>query len=160
MSCFLAPFARQNPGRPERGGFYPNLNSAYLDLIQEFSDVIELQLYGHEHNEGLRLTPGPSVALMAPAVTPWDSSDPADPRNPGLRLFQYDGVTGEVLDYFQFHLNLTAANLEGRAEWALQYSFLDYYGLEDMRAGTVEEMVEAMWGEQELMDKYILVRGQ
>ena len=96
---------------------------------------------------------------MAPAVTPWDSSDPSDPRNPGLRLFQYDGVTGDVLDYLQFHLNLTAANLEGRAEWVLQYSFLDYYGLEDMRASTVEGMVEAMEVDQELMDKYILVRG-
>ena len=64
---------RLNPARPEAGGsFYPSHNEAYLDIIEEFADIIEIQvtisimihlhypaqLYGHEHNDELRLTPG------------------------------------------------------------------------------------------------------
>ena len=96
---------------------------------------------------------------MAPAVTPWDSSTPTDPRfgfsnwllvilnsqrNPGLRLFHFEQDTGRwrlkpkkfpmwiscrILNFEQFFLNLTAANEEGRADWQLEYDFLGYYGL-------------------------------
>ena len=70
-------------------------------------------------------------------------------RNPGLRLFQFDQDTGRwlindqwsflqwfllptdgrILNFRQFFLNLTEANEEGRADWQLEYDFLDYYGL-------------------------------
>jgi len=136
--------SRQDPGRPEHGSFYPELNSAFLDIVQQFTDVIEIQLYGHEHSDGLRLTPGPSLALMAPAVTPWDSSTPTDPRNPGLRLFQFEKDTGRILNYEQFFLNLTQANEEGRADWQLEYDFLGYYGLDDMELDTVAGLVASM----------------
>ena len=33
-----------------------------------------------------------------------------------------------ILNFQQFFLNLTQANEEGRAEWQLEYDFLDYYG--------------------------------
>ena len=33
-----------------------------------------------------------------------------------------------ILNFQQFFLNLTQANEEGRAEWQLEYDFLDYFG--------------------------------
>ena len=41
-------------------------------------------------------------------------------------LLQTDG---RILNFRQFFLNLTEANEEGRADWQLEYDFLDYYGL-------------------------------
>jgi len=147
--------SRQDPGRPELGSFYPELNSAFLDIVQQFSDVIEIQLYGHEHSDGFRLIPGPSLALMAPAVTPWDSSTPTDPRNPGLRLFQFEQETGRILNFQQFFLNLTQANEEGRAGWQLEYDFLDYYGLKDMTVSSVASLVASMEQGGPAMEKFV-----
>jgi len=147
--------SRQDPGRPELGSFYPELNSAFLDIVQQFTDVIEIQLYGHEHSDGLRLIPGPSLALMAPAVTPWDSSTPTDPRNPGLRLFQFEQDTGRILNFEQFFLNLTQANEKGEAEWQLEYDFLGYYGLENMELSSVAGLVAAMEQGGLPLEKYL-----
>ena len=157
----------------------------------------------------------PSLALMAPAVTPWDSSTPTDPRffrffwtsslrivsmyfhhirNPGLRLFQFEQETGRCIKFFphpiwilvrrilnfqQFFLNLTQANEEGRAEWQLEYDFLDYYGqltnslqtfatgfksntvlhpgLKDMTVSSVASLVASMEQGGPAMEKFLQV---
>ena len=51
-----------------------------------------------------------SVAFLAPSVTPWFPGRMygGTAINPSIRLYSYD--TQSVLDYTQFHLNLTQAN--------------------------------------------------
>ena len=48
------------------------------------------------------------VALIAPSVTPYGH------MNPSFRLFTMDADTYQLLEYQQYHLNLTKANGEGR----------------------------------------------
>ena len=49
--------------------------------------------------------------FLSPAVTPWKSTLPGvGYNNPSLRLYKYDKTTSQVLDYYQYYLNLTEAN--------------------------------------------------
>ena len=48
------------------------------------------------------------VALIAPSVTPYGH------MNPSFRLFTMDADTYQLLEYQQYHLNLTKANGEAR----------------------------------------------
>ena len=88
-------------------GNYLTISCWHIERL--FKTFPFIQLYGHEHSDGFRLIPGwgvylccfaifkncgffgrkvcqddimfrPTLALMAPAVTPWDSSTPTDPR--------------------------------------------------------------------------------
>jgi len=49
--------------------------------------------------------------FLSPAVTPWKSSlAGVGYNNPSVRLYKYDRDTAQVLDYYQYYLNLTRAN--------------------------------------------------
>lgn len=120
--------------------FTPEFNQNYLALIDKYAHVISAQFYGHHHTDALKMigTNGTSnsFGLLAPAVTPWISTLAPETggNNPGLRLYKYDVDTGEILDFDQFWLDLAKANTDDEAEWKLEYSFMEYYGLQ----GTID----------------------
>lgn len=83
--------------------FRPDFNDKYLSLLSNYSDVIHIQLYGHHHTDTFKIIRddiGDPVGfgLLAPAVTPWRSTlaPETGANNPGIRLFKYDIITGEV----------------------------------------------------------------
>jgi hypothetical protein len=47
-----------------------------------------------------------------------------------------------VLDYRQYYLDLSAANLRNAAEWLPEYNFTDYYGLNEVSAHELHNLVE------------------
>ena len=55
------------------------------------------------------------VALIAPSVTPYGH------MNPSFRLFTMDADTYQLLQYQQYHLNLTKANGEARIRPQAKY---------------------------------------
>ena len=121
MQVFL--FAHIPPGKFERfyqtyenksgyPWFKPDYNKNYLGILQNYSDVIHLQLYGHHHTDMFKLITDldgsdgsegnvAGVGLLAPAVTPWNSTlaPETGANNPALRLFKYDKRTGEVIEF-------------------------------------------------------------
>ena len=78
-------------------------------------------------------------------------------NNPGIRLFKYDKINGQVswnfislefrslffqiIDYDQFYLDLAQANSAGNASWRLEYSFLEYYSLTHISAAEISNLV-------------------
>ncbi|XP_023341908.1 acid sphingomyelinase-like phosphodiesterase 3b [Eurytemora carolleeae] len=140
---------------------YERFNKRYLNIIEEFWDIIELQLFAHHHTDsfkvfrGLNGTPI-SVGLVAPGLTPWNSTlaPETGANNPGLRLFKYSKNDGRVLDFSQFYLNLTQANEIGKAHWELEYSFLDFYNISDLSALSVASLLERMKTDDKLFNQY------
>lgn len=104
-------------------------------MVNRFKDTIVVQVFGHHHTDSwkvyrdLESHEPTSFAFLAPSVTPWKSTlaPETGANNPGIRLFKYDIETGIILDYDQFWLNLTKANMEGSATWEFEYSFNSYY---------------------------------
>ena len=82
--------------------------------------------------------------FLAPAVTPWKSSLPTvGPNNPSVRLYHYNKTSGEILDYFQYYLNMTAANLARKAHWLLEYQPTANYGISDVSAKSLDQLLKS-----------------
>ncbi|XP_023719561.1 acid sphingomyelinase-like phosphodiesterase 3a [Cryptotermes secundus] len=143
---------RQNGGiSPYHDVFQERFNQRYLKLVRKYSDIIVGQFFGHLHSDSFRIvysdTGHPvSWIFIAPAVSP--KRTPSGANNPGLRLYKFDTDTGQVLDYRQYYLDLNAANLRNAAEWLPEYNLTDYYGLNEVSASELHNLVES-FGVQE-----------
>ena len=58
------------------------------------------------------------------------------------------------MDYTQFYLNLTEANLSGRAEWRVAYNFTRLYGMPDVSAIALHNIANAMLSHPYVFHKY------
>ena len=82
--------------------------------------------------------------FLAPAVTPWKSQrSTLRPNNPSMRLYRYNKTSGEIIDYFQYYLNMTAANLARKAHWLLEYQPTANYGIKDVSAKSLDQLVKS-----------------
>ena len=80
-------------------------------------------------------------------------------NNPSIRLVKYDRNTGSALDIEQYYLNLTEANLNGHAEWALEYKGSTYYGQPDMSTPSLHEITQSFLDDNEIFNKYYTANG-
>ena len=97
----------------------PAYGDTYVDLFLSFSDVIVANIVGHTHRDGFQVIYNPvdlqptGVALVAPSVTTYTNT------NPSFRIYTFAKDTFELLDYQQYHTNLTQSNADGRITWSL-----------------------------------------
>ncbi|XP_033340709.1 acid sphingomyelinase-like phosphodiesterase 3b [Megalopta genalis] len=138
------------PGVDERdsgaAAFSESHNNRYLQLVRQNADIIGGQFFGHWHSDTFRVvyTDGGepvSWIMMAPSISP---STPGGPNNPGLRLYKFETSTGQVLDYTQYYLDLPDANLHGKANWRVEYSLLEHYGLHDITAISLHDLADRL----------------
>lgn len=59
-----------------------------------------------------------------------------------------------MLDYTQYYLNLTEANLNGRAEWRRAYNFTQLYGMPDVSALALHNVATGMLTQPGLFANY------
>ncbi|XP_050462261.1 acid sphingomyelinase-like phosphodiesterase 3a [Cataglyphis hispanica] len=119
-------------------------NTKYLQTVRLYSDIIRGQFFGHWHSDTFRVIyndMGQPVSwiMMTPSVTP---SAVGGPNNPGLRLYKFETNTGQILDYTQYYLNLPEANANGKANWMIEYSLLEYYELQEISAITLHDLAD------------------
>jgi sphingomyelin phosphodiesterase len=82
------------------------------------------------------------VVYIAPSVTPFPNI------NPSYRIYVMDPNTYEIIDYEQYHLDLSEANslvMQNRSEeitWKLAYTARSEYNLEDLRASSWWKLTE------------------
>jgi len=48
----------------------------------------------------------------------------------------------QILDYTQYYLNLPEANSNGKANWVVEYSLLEYYELQEISAITLHDLAD------------------
>nr|XP_023394451.1 acid sphingomyelinase-like phosphodiesterase 3a isoform X2 [Loxodonta africana] len=126
------PFSRSTTAMRE---YY---NEKLIDIFRKYSDIIAGQFYGHTHRDSIMVLSDKkgspvSSLFVAPAVTPVKSVLEKQTNNPGVRLFQYDSRDYQLLDMFQYYLNLTEANLKGESNWKLEYILTQAYDIEDLQ---------------------------
>lgn len=153
----------------EREGFHwyqPRYNERFIQLVQKHAKVIEAQFFAHHHTDSFRLFFDDeknkeeripvSYQLLSPGVTPWRStlSEETGANNPGIRLVSYDTITGKVVDVSTYYLNLTSANLQGHAQWQLEYNFSSTYKLSSLTPNTLYDLTKAMKDNKTTFDRY------
>ena len=62
-----------------------------------------------------------------------------------------------MLDYTQYFLNLTEANINGRAEWRVAYNFTRLYGMPDFNSLALHNIASAMLTHPYVFQKYYTV---
>ena len=113
----------------------------------------------------LCLSAGEAVSsiLIAPAVTPWETTLPGviggAANNPAIRLVQYDRTTGATLNIEQYYLNLTDTNLSGNPNWILEYNATEYYNQPDMQTASLNNIANNLLTDDELFKKYYSANG-
>lgn len=81
--------------------------------------------------------------FLAPAVTPWFSTLPGiGSNNPGIRLYKYSRQTLHIVDYTQYFLNLSAANIAGGDNWTVEYRATEAYGISSVDAPSMNFVVQ------------------
>uniref|UniRef100_A0A8D0GY25 Acid sphingomyelinase-like phosphodiesterase n=1 Tax=Sphenodon punctatus TaxID=8508 RepID=A0A8D0GY25_SPHPU len=122
-------------------------NERLVKIFRKYSNVIAGQFFGHTHRDSIMILldekEKPITSLfVAPAVTPVKSPLQTDSNNPGVRLYQYDPLSYNLLDLWQFYLNLTEANMKNESNWKVEYSMTKAYGIEDLKPESLYEMVK------------------
>jgi len=113
----------------------------FIDLLQEYADIIDSSISGHVHFDDYRLLlddAGNPIEIdkVVPAISPIFG------QNPGFQMFTYDVKTGEPTDFSTVYLaNLPDLASTVTGEWREAYVFSKAYGLP---AYSVES-VAALW---------------
>lgn len=127
---------------------YPAFNDRLVEILMKHNHVISSQIFGHEHTDSFKIIYDGkipvSVLLLAPAVTPMNSTLPgAGPNNPGIRLYFYRRTTGEIINYHQYYLNLGKIHPgSNSANWELEYRALEDVLLTDMSPESFDRYVK------------------
>jgi len=93
---------------------------------------------------------------VRPIVTTYFSGSvtPYTDENPGFRVYEIDSVTKAVIDYTEYAINLTLANLQGYPTWQPIYSARSAYSLPDMSPSSWHEVSVRMGTNQTLLYQY------
>jgi len=112
------------PGNEEAKESY---SIKYQNLINNFTDIVIGQFFGHSHKDQLLFlknsTSITNMIYIAPSVTPMGD------MNPSFRIFFYNRKTFEIVDFEQYYMNLTDANLKKRTQFQLNYKASQFFNL-------------------------------
>eukprot|EP00698_Gefionella_okellyi_P022364 TRINITY_DN7403_c0_g1_i1.p1 TRINITY_DN7403_c0_g1~~TRINITY_DN7403_c0_g1_i1.p1 ORF type:complete len:572 (-),score=106.93 TRINITY_DN7403_c0_g1_i1:145-1860(-) len=102
-------------------------------LFDRYQHVIVAQFTGHTHTDLWQVVKDVltdqipiGMVYVSPAVTTFSNI------NPSYRIYEVDPATYTVLDYEQWHMNLTRANAEGTPTWELFYRASQLFSLQDL----------------------------
>ncbi|KAL0204844.1 hypothetical protein P9112_000151 [Eukaryota sp. TZLM1-RC] len=145
----------------------PQFNSKFLDSLAFGleNDRIIAMFAGHEHSSALRLLWDYSndkvsaPLFISPALVPVGDG-PTEalsyPGNlPAFRKYVYDQDSGEVLDYYQYYLNITEANIKGKDEWKLDYKATEFFKVKDLSASSMLKAYNNLANDKAMLLNYI-----
>ena len=137
-------------GSFRRAQFWQNryLNQ-YLDLIEEYSDIVSCQLFGHLHSDEFRLLPSQNTSpiFLGSSITPIFGG------NPSFRLVYYDDTRGDVENYDSLYLDLSRSG--SNATWKKLYSFREAYGVTNMSTAVMRSVANSIAQSGDELDTFI-----
>jgi len=151
VAAHVAPGMRSSTGRLDVVDFF---NDRYIRIIQHYYSIIAGQFFGHWHRDEFKVfrdeqSAPISVAWLASSVTPFHDV------NPSVRMYSYDEVSKNVLDYSVWWVNLTEANAAGEITWEFEYSpFQVYHNLTDMSPASWLKVADTYLANSTLFDTY------
>ena len=109
---------------PGDSNYLTQCSKRYNALIDRFSYVIKGQFFGHTHYDEFKIvheyfnyTNIAGLIFTAPSVTTYSN------RMPSFRIYDVNASNNDLVDYTQYYLNVTKANLTPLKDpiWELQY---------------------------------------
>lgn len=130
----------------------------YLNIVERYKNIIMGHFAGHTHDDIFTVSYSTNGTTLKPIITTYfaGSVTPFTNENPGFRVYEIDSVTKAVIDYTEYAMNLTLANIQGEPTWEPIYSARSAYSLEDMspeawrqaslKMGTDQDLLYQYWG--------------
>lgn len=160
-------YNRVKKGEKSDPTYHPQYLNEYLKILKKYSKIILGQMFGHLHFDTFQLFSLESgnfvtSSILASSVTPWHFISPDNislPVNPSVRLMHYDKQNGQLKDYNQFYLNLTAANhlyknKESSNLYELLYTFTKAYNVPDVSTESLIQVFENLKKNSTLFDMF------
>ena len=117
------------------------------NLVAKYSDVITASFAGHIHVDDFRLI-GNTFVMIAPAVSPNIKT------NPAFRLVEL-APDGRLTDQSTYYLNnLAAAGGAVKADWELEYSFDQVWGLQGLDVADYGKLYRQIEESSETRDQW------
>jgi sphingomyelin phosphodiesterase len=132
----------------------------YVPLVANYSNVIVGQLFGHIHEDLFQMVQATDgspagVVHIAPSVTTYLNV------NPSFRIYSMDPNTFHLIDYEQYYLNVTNANIlakQNRTEdikFKLEYTARQEYDLADLSPNSWWDLTERLSKNSSLLLQYL-----
>ncbi|XP_059171991.1 sphingomyelin phosphodiesterase-like [Physella acuta] len=121
----------------------------YYTIVNRYENTIVNQFYGHSHQDWYQMFYDNvtfqrplGFGFVAPSVTTYSYN------NPIYRIYtmdgDYPGSSYAVLDYSNFYLNLTEANLYNTPTWRFEYSPKQAYNMTGLYAADWDQLLQRM----------------
>ena len=102
-------------------------------LIERFNYLIRGHFSGHSHLDDIApvrtfFEPKPiiNINFVAPPLGTFSE------KNPSFRMYIIDSNTKNIIDYEQYRLNITDANIKKKAEWYIAYNATKLFNVTDL----------------------------
>ncbi|XP_065838310.1 sphingomyelin phosphodiesterase-like [Oscarella lobularis] len=143
---------------PPNKGCLTAWSANYEKIVNRYENTIAAQIYGHTHETHISVYFNNSrpvnVLYTGPSVTTYKE------LNPAFRVYEVDGIykdsTFGILDYTDYIMNLTEANLTPNASprWRKEYSARDAYNLTSLFPSGWANFIERCKEDDSLLQLY------
>jgi sphingomyelin phosphodiesterase len=129
----------------------------YTALIERYHHIIRGEFFGHNHNDDISIVKDVSsgkpisVQYITPSATTYTE------LNPSYRIFEADSETSVITNFYQYRLNLAAANLQPNSEpeFELAYDALSEYSLPNLKPATLFNWLSSLLNNEQEMLKLL-----
>lgn len=135
----------------------------YWKIIQRYQNIILGDFAGHTHDDIFAVTYAyNNDSSVNPLMTTYypGSVTPYQPENPGFRVYEIDAATNAIVDFTEYALNLTQANIDNNPKWFIEYQARSAYQLPDMSPASWHAASLNFKTNQTMMQQYLLRRAK
>jgi len=137
--------------------FTADFNQKYVQMIQDYSDVIATNMAGHYHKDDFRLILDAKGQEAVSYMHILPSISPIYNNNPGFEIVDYDAETGMLKDYTVHYVSVAApAPQLDKVTWEQEYRFSEVYGATEISTKSLADIHKRLETDVELQKKYML----
>jgi len=133
----------------------------FMRIIERYQDTIQIQIAGHIHFDTFRVyrslemdavyngkgTTG--LMFASPSLSTFNGN------NPAYRVFRFDGVSGEVVNYENFILNMTEANLNYHYDFRPGYDAKSFFRVDSLSSEEFLRIADNLASNEPFYNEYI-----
>ena len=126
-------------------------NTEFLNIVKEYSDIINLGFAGHFHRDDFRIIYDNDKPVSYIHITP--SVSPIYDNNPSYQIFEYDKNNYELKNYQTYYLkNFTG---QDSAYWTFEYDFKISYEQNSVSPDSYDYISKMISADSTYRKKYI-----
>lgn len=131
----------------------------YQVLVNRYRNIITGQFFGHTHNDHFQIVPSlidrespAGVISITPSLTTFSN------QNPSFRIYEVDKETLFPVDYHQYRLVLSQANmnLSRNPKFDLVYSAKNFYDMQDLSPASYAKLAQQLRDDSNILYEYYL----